>query len=79
MTIFIILAIIGWVISFLMAIYGMIVSWRNKTKDEFYEAMRLFLLSILLGMVVGWAAVVAFIKYNVLDKHFDDEPGRTKG
>ena len=73
MVTFIILAIIGWVISFGMAIYGMIISWRDKIKTEFYEAMGLFLLSIPSGFVIGWAAVIAFIKDAVVDKHFDNE------
>ena len=77
---FIILALIGWVISFGLAISGMISSWRDKIKSEFYEAMGLFLLSIPFGYVVGWAAVVAFIKDAVIDKHFDnDGPGQVKG
>ena len=68
---FIILALIGWIISFGFAISGMISSWRNKIKSEFYEAMGLFLISIPFGLIIGWAAVVAFIKDAVIDKHFE--------
>ena len=67
----IILALIGWVISFGMAIYGMIISWRDKIKTEFYEAMGLFLISIPFGLIIGWAGVVALIKDAVIDKHFE--------
>ena len=67
----IILALIGWVISFGFALSGMISSWRDKIKSEFYEAMGLFLISIPFGLVIGWAAVVAFIKDAVIDKHFE--------
>ena len=68
---FIILALIGWVISFGLAISGMISSWRDKKKIAFYESISLFLISIPFGLVIGWAAVVAFIKDAVIDKHFE--------
>ena len=66
------LALIGWLISFGMAIYGMIISWRDKIKSDFYESGGLFLISIPFGYVIGWAAVVAFIKDTMIDKHFDN-------
>ena len=59
MTTFITLAIIGWVISLGMAIYGMIISWRDKIKSEFYESGGLFLISIPFGFVIGWAAIIS--------------------
>lgn len=71
MVTFIILAIIGWVISFSVAIWGMLNAWNNKNKSDFYESVGLFLISIPFGLIIGWAMVVAFIKDVVVDKHFE--------
>lgn len=73
MVTFIILGIIGWVISFGLAIGGMLKAWNNKDKEDFYNSGGLFLISIPFGWVIGWAAIVAFIKDAVIDKHFDNE------
>jgi hypothetical protein len=72
---FITLAIIGWVISFSVAIWGMMTSWNNKNKSGFYSSLGLFVISIPFGLIIGWAMVVSFIKDIVVDKHFDNDDG----
>ena len=68
---FIILSAIGWLISLGMAISGMIVSWRDKDKDLFDEALILFVLSIFGGFVIGWILVGFYVKTNWIDSHFE--------
>lgn len=67
----IVIVAIGWLISFGVAIKGMIVGWRDKNKSDFYDALGMFKLSIPFGVIIGWILVGEYIKTNFLDKHFE--------
>ena len=71
MIIFIIISAIGWLISLGTAIAGMVVSWGDKDKNLFDEALILFVLSIFGGFVIGWILVGFYIKVNWIDSHFN--------
>ena len=80
MTTFIIIATIGWLISLITAIMGLMVGWRDKNKIEFNKAVILLVFSIPGGFFIGWLLVGIFIKTYFIDSHFDnDRPGQVKG
>lgn len=73
-TLFITLAIIGWLISFGMAIQHIVTGWRNKDKEKFTEGINLFIFSVIGGFIVGWLWMgVAFdnVFEKWTDKHFE--------
>jgi uncharacterized membrane protein len=79
-TLFITLAIIGWIISFTIGIMDMVKGWNNKDRNLFSRGGKWFIFSIPFGLVMGWLMLVGAIKETCIDKHFDnDKPGRVKG
>ena len=81
MATFIIIATIGWLISLITAVMGLMVGWRDKDKHGFYDSFKLLVLSIPGGFVIGWILLGAYVKMDLIDKRFndDDKPERTKG
>ena len=59
---FIIISIIGWLISFGTAIKGMVTGWKTIDKDTFTYSFKLFILSIPSGWVIGWIILAGYIK-----------------
>jgi hypothetical protein len=53
-TLFITLAIIGWVISLTFGIKTIIEGWLDKDKELFGSGLSMFGLSIPFGLVLGW-------------------------
>jgi TRAP-type C4-dicarboxylate transport system permease small subunit len=70
-TLFITLAIIGWVVSLTFAIKTIIEGWRYKNKEVFDGGLSMFGLSIPFGLVLGWVLLVLMIKTKYIDKHFE--------
>jgi TRAP-type C4-dicarboxylate transport system permease small subunit len=70
-TLFITLAIIGWVVSLTFAIKTIIEGWRYKNKEVFDGGLSMFGLSILFGLVLGWVLLVLMIKTKYIDKRFE--------
>jgi SNF family Na+-dependent transporter len=70
-TLFITLAIIGWVISLTFGIKTIIEGWLDKDKELFDSGLSMFGLSIPFGLVLGWVLLGAMIKTKYIDKHFE--------
>ena len=68
---FLIIAVIGWLISIGVSIFAMIKGWENKNKKEFDSALTFFGFSIPFGMLLGWVLVLVYLKIEIIDKHFD--------
>ena len=73
-TLFILLAAIGWLTSFGVAILHLVTGWRNKDRVTFNDGVILFLGSVVAGFIQGWLLVgVSF--YHMFkkwtDKHFE--------
>jgi SNF family Na+-dependent transporter len=70
-TLFITLAIIGWIISLTFGIKTIIEGWLDKDKELFNEGLSMFGLSIPFGLILGWVLLGAMIKTKYIDKHFE--------
>jgi hypothetical protein len=70
-TLFITLAIIGWVVSLTFAIKTIIEGWRYKNKEVFDGGLSMFGLSIPFGLILGWVLLGMMIKTKYIDKHFE--------
>ncbi len=68
---FLVIGIIGWIISLGGSIFAMVKGWNNKDKKEFDEALIFFGLSIPFGVLLGWVLVLVYLKIEIIDKHFD--------
>lgn len=73
-TLFITLAIIGWLTSFGTAILHIVTGWKNKDREKFNDGIDLFMWSAIAGFIIGWLLVGASF-YHVFekwtDKHFE--------
>lgn len=79
-TLFITLAIIGWVINLIFGIGTMVDGWRNKDKKTFELGISVTVIGLLFGLVIGWVILFKGIKTKYIDKHFsNDKPGHFKG
>ena len=70
-TLFITLAIIGWIISLTFAIKTMVDGWRDRDKELFNSGASMFGLSIPFGLILGWVLLGMMIKTKYIDKRFE--------
>jgi hypothetical protein len=72
-TIFIVLAIMGWVINLIIGIGTIVDGWQNKDKKTFDLGISVMVIGLLFGLVTGWVLMIMWLKRKYIDKHFKEE------